>query len=406
MLSCGTGPRLVRFEFAVTPTPTPLNPIPAPRLLLAFHTFGQSYMHVPALLARTGLPVDAVITSGHPLSHVRNLSQTYFADASGWTTAVENRLLTGKYALLLNVDEPGLIALYRHPWHPDAIRYLPFAPGSDSAATVGSKRAFHEWCLRSGLPVPETQICPGIEEAMALQQRLPGDWLLKGDSGSGGQTIMRAAPDARRASHSRQSTWLVQQDEGRDVGSGIFLAERGRLLAWMGIKKVVCLNDGLGPTVLGRCDTAADVGELCRRVAAASEVTGLTGFDFVRSPVRGPLLIDSHLGRMSPMQHFDRLYNVDFAAALRSLLLEGNSREAAAPTQGPAFIKFPEVLQLVIQGGLGNLLRESSQPVAMPLAPPGDPLAGLRSARDVIFSETRVRIGRFRSRRFARLPVR
>ena len=374
------------------------------RLLLAMHSFGQSYMHVPELLKRTGLPVDAVLTPNHPLRGVAGLSKTFVAgSAAGWAAAVEKHLLTGDYALLLNVDEPGLHALYRHAWQPEAEKFLPLAKDSGAAATVGSKIAFHQWCLKNGLPVPETHVCANLEEAVAVRRQLAGDWLLKGDSGSGGQSVMRFSPDGDStvAPDPECASWLVQRDEGRDVGSGIFLADHGRLLAWMGIRKIVCLDQGFGPTVFGRGDAAADVGELCARVASASGVTGLTGFDFVRGAARRPLLIDSHLGRMSPMQHFDRLYGVDFAASLRAWIL-GESRSEPAPLDGgPSFIKFPEVLQLAVQGGLGRLLKEEGWPAAsMPMSPPGDPFTGCRSACSTVISQARVNIGRWRRQIF------
>ena len=375
---------------------SPGNP---PRLLLAMHSFGQSYMHVPTLLKRTGFPVDAVFTPKHPLRGVAGLSQAFVSgSAEEWADDVEKRLLTGEYALLLNVDEPGLQALYRHEWHPEAAKFLPLSRDSEIAATVGSKIAFHEWCLKNGLPVPESHICASLDEAAAARRELPGDWLLKGDSGSGGQCVLRFSPDRKSiiAPDPGCGAWFVQRDEGRNVGSGIFLADHGRLLAWMGIKKVVCLNKGLGPTVFGRGDASADLGELCGRVAAASGVTGLTGFDFVRNPAQGPLLIDSHLGRMSPMQHFDRLCGVDFASAIRAWL-HGESRRESAPLQGDqSFVKFPEVLQLVVQGGIGNLLKEVDFRASMPMSPPGDALTGFRSALSTVISQARVNIGRWR----------
>ena len=66
------------------------------------HSFGQSYTHVPELLGRTGIPLDAVFTPRHPLRRVRGLSKTFVADGPEWAGAVEERLLTGDYDLLLN----------------------------------------------------------------------------------------------------------------------------------------------------------------------------------------------------------------------------------------------------------------------------------------------------------------
>jgi hypothetical protein len=362
------------------------------------HSFGQSYMHVPELLGRTGFPVDAVMTPKHPLEGVAGISKTYVANAKDWAGTIGDRLRTGEYALLLNVDEPGLRALYSHSWQPEVSKFLPLEVGSRVAATVGSKKAFHEWCLAIGLPVPETHLSSSLDEAVEIRRRLTGEWLLKGDSGFGGQSVRRISPDWRPSSgpESKSKSWLVQRDEGPDVGSGIFLADHGRLLAWMGIKKIVCLNNGFGPTVVGRGDVSPDLGDLCRRVAAASGVTGLTGFDFVRSADRGPLLIDSHLGRMSPMQHFDRLYGVDFASTLRSFLKSVPSMESEPSDGNRSFIKFPEVLQFVVQGGLRTLLKEINCKESMPIAPAGDPVCGLKNAWLTVSSQIRVNLGHWR----------
>jgi hypothetical protein len=366
------------------------------RLLVGLHTFGQSYMHVPELLRRTGFPVDAVITPKHSLRRVSGISRTFVAEPGEWASAVEKRLLSGEYSYFLNVDEQGLKALYEHSWHPDAAAFLPLAPGSETAATIGSKGRFYDWCLRNQLPAPETHVCASFQEALAAKQGLPGSWFLKGDSGSGGLSVHRCHRDWKPPDTAPPGRWLVQRDEGTQIGSGIFLADHGRLVCWMGIRKVVCLNAGLGPTVLGRGDPGEDVGELCRRVALASGVTGLTGFDFVRTADCGLLLIDSHLGRMSPMQHFDRLYRVDFAARLRECLLGRSARAAAPPQPGPAFIKFPEVLQLLLQGGSIPLLKEVDFRVNILLSPPGDPLTGIRSACSTVVSQARVNAGRWR----------
>jgi hypothetical protein len=100
------------------------------------------------------------------------------------------------------------------------------------------------------------------------------------------------------------------------------------------------------------------------------------------------------------MQHFDRLYGVDFASSLRSWLLEGNSCEAAPPQEGPSFIKFPELLQLIVQGGLISLLKEVDFQASVPLSPSGDPFTGCRSACSTVISQARVNLGRWRRQIF------
>lgn len=357
-------------------------------------------MFIPALLARTGLPVDVVVRPGHPLRSIRGVSRKYVADDPLWAAEIEARLLTGDYTRFFNADEPGLKALYSRSWHPDAADFLPFAPGSPVAASVFGKKAFYDWCRAEDLPIPETHACGSLADARILQQSLPGSWFLKADVGFGGLTVMRNTGETHRdASDQENGVWLVQRDEGHDVGSGIFLADRGRLLAWIGVKSLHCLNNGYGPTVLGCGTNSTELGNLCARVASASGVTGLTGFDFVRTARQSLVLIDSHLGRKCPMQHFDRLYGVDFASALRAHL-DNRGHEIPVPRDGPSFIKYPEVVQLAVQGGLGALLKKIEGPVKMPVFPSGDPLIGIRRGVHTMFSEIRVSLGRWRRKLF------
>lgn len=352
-------------------------------------------MFVPELLARTGFPVDTVMTPHHPLRGARGISQAFIAEDSKWAAEIEAKLLTGDYLRFYNNDEFGLKALYRHAWSHEAAKFLPLVPGTAAAGTVNSKSAFYDWCLQEGLPIPETYSCNSFSEACALQEKLVGAWLLKGDTGCSGSTVMRSATDRHAGLAKPQGEpWLVQRDVGQAVGSAMFLAERGELLGWIATKNMVRLSDGFGVTVLGRGDTHPDIGELCRHVAKASGVTGLTGFDFVRTADRGPLLIDSHLGRMCPMLHFDRLYGVDFAGLLREHL-NGNTNVTVTPSEGPLFVKFPEVIDLIFEGGLLRLLKGFCPPI-MPLAPHGDLVLGLRIGLSGFLNSLRAAFGRWR----------
>ena len=84
------------------------------------------------------------------------------------------------------------------------------------------------------------------------------------------------------------------------------------------------------------------------------------------------------------------------ASSLRAWLHGENHREAVPSHGDSSFIKFPEVLQLLVQGGLGNLLRELDFRATMPMSPPGDPFTGCRSAFSTVISQARVNIGRWR----------
>lgn len=364
------------------------------RLLVGFHSFGQSYIHVPELLARGGLPMDAVFTTGHPLRGTRGFGKTWTVPHAAWPTALESALESGDYGLLVNVDETGLYALYAHSWGAETRRFLPFSPESPLGRAVGSKTAFHLWCEAQGLPVPESRAFPTFAEAKDFAERQPGRWLIKADRGYGGNGVVAAPYPQPRGS---QKAWLVQRDHGHGVGSGVFTAVDGQLLAWVGFRKLACLREGFGPTVHGTCDVRASIGELCAAVAACGRITGITGFDYVLDENERPLLIDSHLGRMSPLQHFDRTYGVDLGAALGAGL-RGETRTVGAPAAGRDFIKFPELIQLAFEGNLGRLARRDIARSEMPILPHRNRDVAISSLFRLVATELRVLIGAWRRR--------
>ncbi|MDX2080517.1 MAG: hypothetical protein SFU53_07010 [Terrimicrobiaceae bacterium] len=367
-----------------------------PRLLAVFHSFGQSYMHVPALLQRTGCPVDAVFSQGHPLRRAKGFEQSFVVPIDGWVPAIEDLLASGRYTLLMNVDETGVYSLYDHEWTAPVEDCLPFSPSSPLARTVGNKAAFHEWCLAHSLPVPETHAVEDFESALAFSRTRSGPWLLKGNRGFGGQRVL-APPFDPPAPEAQAGVWLVQRDHGRRVGSGLFASLQGRLAAWMGIQKNVCLRNGFGPTVTGESYSPPAVGELCAAVAAAGGISGITGFDFVLTDDERPLIIDSHLGRMSPLQHFDRACGVDLGAALGAAL-RNEQQPVPKPSTGREFIKFPECLQLAFEGRIARTTPGRS--VYMPLFPENDLPLGVTSTVHLVMSEVRVWLGAVRRRIF------
>lgn len=364
------------------------------RLLVGFHCFGQSYVHVPELLKRTGLPMDAVFTTGHPLRGIKGFGKTRTVPHADWPTALESALETGDYRLLVNVDEIGLYAIYAHSWGASTQRFLPFPSTSPLGRAVGSKTAFHLWCQAEGLPVPESQVLSSFAEAKDFAESQPGGWLIKGDRGYGGTSVI-AAPYQQPAEPQR--AWLVQRDHGHRVGSGVFVAVDGRLLAWVGFRKLVCLRGGFGPTVRGSCAADASIGRLCAAVAERGGITGLTGFDYVLDDNAQPLIIDSHLGRMSPLQHFDRTYGVDLGAALGAGL-RGENCGVFSPVTGPDFIKFPELVQLAFEGNLARIKSGDLVRSKMPVLPDLNRPAAISSLLRLIAMESRVLLGAWRRR--------
>ncbi len=367
---------------------------PPLRLLVGFHCFGQSYVHVPELLMRAKLPMDAVFTNGHPLRGIKGFGKTWTVPHADWPAAIESALETGDYRLLVNVDEIGLYAIYAHSWGEATQRFLPFSSKSPLGQAVGSKTAFHSWCLANSLPVPESRVFPCFAEAKDFAERHPGRWLIKADRGYGGNGVV--APPYKQPP-GPQKAWLAQQDHGHRVGSGVFTAVEGRVLAWVGFRKLVCLREGFGPTVHGTGAADDSIGALCRAIAKRGGITGITGFDYVLDENARPLIIDSHLGRMSPLQHFDRTYGVDLGAALGTGL-RGESCGTLAPVAGPDFIKFPELVQLAFEGNLGYLKGGDFVRSTIPILPEQNRPAAISSLVRLVATESRVFLGALRRR--------
>lgn len=384
----------------------------APRILLGLFHFGQSYMHVPAMLARSGFRVDAVATPKHPLRRSRWLADVEEVEEAGWAATIEEKLASGSYAFFANVDEPGLIALYRHRWGKAARRYLPFDPDSDLAKSVGCKSAFYDWCERNGVPIPETFRCDTGLEVKEVAATLSGRWLLKGSSGMGGQMVWVADKPrdmvsliSRVKAGTKPMKWLVQKHEGGAVGAAMFLAIEGELLAWFAVRKNLCLNGGLGPTVMGSGDIDVRIGELCAAVAKAGRITGITGLDYVVSSERGPLVIDSHLGRMTTLNHFDHAYGVDFSSALKRWLGRP-STPCVNPRPGPDVLKVPELLEFIIKERADAVAHLGRSDCKAPIFPKGDIRLGIVVLAGVCVSALRVRLGAVRQKFLAEWAAR
>lgn len=334
-----------------------------PRLLLAVHSFSNSYLHLPGFLDEAGFEVDLIARPGNPILASRSVRRRWSVpgDDSEFAAQVDARLSSGAYAACQLCDEPALLALYRRPACGPRSPLLPLGD-PELIAGVGRKAAFQKWCEKHGLPTPRTAL---VEDWADLERVLTGfgtSCYLKGSTGSGGQTVrlIRSAADlaAARAPLSGHGPWLVQENvEGPTCGAQ-FAAHRGRLLGWFAIYKRIVLGDGRGPTLVGEICAPPGLEELCARVCAAGGLSGLHGFDFMLAADGRALLIDPHLGRCTPMIHFGSLGGVNLAAAWRDAVL-GRDREPERPARtGTRFLKYPEVLQHIIEGGPLTAWRE------------------------------------------------
>lgn len=331
-------------------TSPPVAHTSRPRILLAVHTYANSYLHLPPHFVDGGFEVDLLARPGNPLLALRSVRRRWRApsDDAGFATRTRELLATGDYTAMQLVDEPALLALFGSPDSALPKPYLPFTD-PELMIGVGRKREFQLWCERHGLPTPRTAHATNWNALAPLIAAFGPSCFLKGSTGSGGKTVRLiktpADLDDALLSLGRHGPWLVQQHIDGPTGGVQFAAYQGRLLGWFAIYKRVMLGDGRGPTLVGEFCAPAGIEEICARACAAGGLNGLHGFDFMLGPDGSPLLIDPHLGRCTTLKHFGPRCGVNLAALWQQALL-GRELPVARPTQtGGVFAKFPELIQ-------------------------------------------------------------
>lgn len=370
-----------------------------PRVLLGHFRYGLDYIHAPAMFGRAGCLIDAVVTTGHPIARSRWFNSVTVVDPSRWSASVAERLDTGNYDHFCNADEPGLVELYKHrPWTERAARLLPFVPGSKLALTIGHKQAFYAWCREQHLPVPESYDCGDFAAASHLRRGLSGSWLLKKDIGAGGYGVWPwPDPQFPPIDVTVTGPFVVQRDEGDASGCVLFLANRGRLCGWFACRRRLATRSGFGPLVVCRVDLDPRLGQLCEALAAAANITGISGFDYVVSPEAGPLLIDSQLGRLTGMIGFDRVYGIDFSS-LYGAILRGLPIERMDPQAGPDAIKLFEAIKMLFREDMRKIPAAIDGPWRTAGMPDRDSILMIRELFSVVFTSGQVWGGRQKQR--------
>jgi hypothetical protein len=379
-----------------------------PRILLAVRTFSHSYLHLPANLAKAGLEVDLLACRGNPLLASRSVKRRWQVGRDGATfaTRIRERLSTGEYVALQLVDEPALLAALTDAPETLPASYLPFTD-PQLRSSVGRKANFYAWCDKHAVPTPSTAIVQRWEEVESAAAAFGYPYLVKGDTGSGGQTVRlirsQADLDAARPALSRHGPWLVQERIPGPAFAVQFAAHHGRLLGWFAIIKRVVLGGGRGPTLVGEICSPDGVEDICSRLCVLGGLNGLHGFDFMLSPEGRPLIIDPHLGRCTTMNHFGTLCGVDLGAAWRDALV-GYRRPVARPdSTGDVFVKFPELIEYIFERGLQRTfadLRPWRSRLTVGWGVPSEfPAIALGSA-DIFVGSVRVAVGAVRRRYF------
>lgn len=379
----------------------------SPRVLLVYRRHASSFVYYPALLARAGLAVDILTAPNHPARHSRHVRERFTAADSdvAFQDALAERLAAEVYAEVLFIDEPARRLAYGLPADPARDARLPIPRTNPLSAIVEDKILFQAWCEQHGLPVPRVRLPVDAEAAVRAAAALGYPVVLKGAAGAGGQAVRICADEnAVREGFAPLAILggrvMAQEFVAGPVGSVTFAARRGRVGAWDAGEKLLALKDGLGPSVVRRTRADPELGRLALAVAAAGEVSGITGFDWMETAPGRFVIIDPHFGRCTPPAVIGASSGVEFGDALRRLI-DGDHRVVSPTCGGKRVALFPQIIEVVFQGRLFGLLRAAppfARGVRYFFGPADEWRLSARIAIHYVVSGLRVLAGRLRRR--------
>lgn len=378
------------------------------RVLLVYRHYASSFVFYPWMLARGGIEVDVVATVGHPVLHSRFVqrAEAVKADDEAFRRAVSQRLAEGVYGMLLFMDEPSRAVFYRGAVDPIVEPYLPVPRRSELVKAFSDKEFFQGWCERNGVATPRTVSVATADEAIALAREWDYPVVLKGATGMGGKAVRvcHSHPDVRAAfgELSAGGNVLAQRFVHGAIGSTSFVALRGQVGAWTASEKFMSVAKGLGPSAVRRVRNDPELGRIAAKIAAAGEITGITGFDWMEGAPGEFLVIDPHFGRCTPPAAISHLAGVDLGRALRDLLEDTGRKQEPTANHGLVVAMFPQFIELLFQGEAWTLLRRANpfaRNVRYFFGPWKEAAMSLRVAGSYISGGAKVFLGRFRRRR-------
>lgn len=391
---------LVPLE-SLMPTPTACFAV-----LLVFRRHASTFVYYPAMLSAGGLVVDILTVSGHPARHSRHVRERFTApdDDPAFQAAIAERLEHGAYRTVLFIDEAARRLAYALPVDARRDALLPIPRANPLASAVDDKLLFHAWCEQHELPVARTHPVSDAASATRLARAYGYPVVLKGAAGTGGDAV-RICPDEAALldalvslAQARAGHVMLQEYIRGPVGSVIFVARRGRVAVWSAFEKQLALARGLGPSVVCRPRTDAELGRLAVRAAAAGEVSGVTGFDWMEPAPGRFVVIDPHFGRCTPPAVIAPFSGVNLGAGLRRRHEDDGGMGEPADVDARIAL-FPQIIELVFQGRGGELLRAAppfSKGVRYYFGPAEEWWLSVRIGLHYLHSGLRVLAGRLR----------
>jgi hypothetical protein len=333
------------------------------RVLLVYGLYSSSLIAYPWILARDGnVVVDTISLKNHVVRHsVWVDSHILVKKPEDFIDRLCDALRERHYDEMICIDEPARTLAFEGAAREEIKPYLPFPPESSLFQVATNKSKFYEWCADLGLDTPWSITCRSTTAVQAAVAKMDYPYVLKGTVGEGGVQvyIVRKPDDLKRAlsSEGEGAEWIIQEYLSGAVGTTIFVAREGRLYTHCSVENIACNNNGLGVSAIVRHIENHALEDIAIKVA--SQVSGLTGYDWMIREDGSYVLIDPHFGRCAPSGACTHLLGVDLGKAYYASISNDRVRSNYHQSGSVVWI-FPQVLQLILERGVVPALRTGS----------------------------------------------
>jgi glutathione synthase/RimK-type ligase-like ATP-grasp enzyme len=333
-------------------------------VLIVFRRHVESFAHIPYLFKEASFQVHLAhtcFTRSIRFSKNADAFHSIPYDNNDFAACLLKILKENNFDFVFFADEPALTAVCTSTLVSEYSRWLPFPIDSPIAATIGSKVGFQEFMEAHQLRTPKTYLAKNRSSIETSVRRLGYPCVIKASKGSSGNNvfILRSEQELETTLHriNIEGDFVVQEFiQGKTIAA-TFLAVKGRMKCHIIAEKTITLYSGKGPSVAARFVDNEEIREMCRKIAQAGSITGITGLDLMIDNQGRAYGIDPHFGRMTTHIHFGTYCGVHFGWMLRECI-EGKNEEKIPESSLESIVKYPEFLTLIFDGGLIKLFKE------------------------------------------------
>jgi len=259
------------------------------RILLGVYS-QNSNPHNPSAAFDSGLQIDAVMPTGHPLRRAQHLARVYETDPDNWAQTIEERLNTLDYAVFINCDAKGGHRLYSHKWPDKLLRFLPLDPTSQAAKTC-TRAEQKAWCRANSIP-----------------------WSKK--------------------------------DTSQIAGSAIFLVQSKTIQAWFATKNGITLQTGAAVT----CQEATDkkILELGSQIVSKCQVEGIVGFEYTSLATGEIAVTRLYITGIPPIMQLGKHFGINMGEALGNVARrkkDTSTQDFLKPQTDQELVLVPEIIE-------------------------------------------------------------